>query len=64
MAELPNGALGWIPDDPVVLEEVWLPGTRFKGLTAAAITEPSALPPATGARVPKLSLQVPGLDVW
>lgn len=26
-------------DDPVVLEEVWLPGTLFKGLTATAITE-------------------------
>jgi len=25
--------------DPVVLEEVWLPGGLFKGLTAAAITE-------------------------
>ncbi len=25
--------------DPVVLEEVWLPGTLFKGLTAAAISE-------------------------
>ncbi|HXZ51366.1 MAG TPA: GntR family transcriptional regulator [Burkholderiales bacterium] len=25
--------------DPVVLEEVWLPGALFKGLTAAAITE-------------------------
>lgn len=26
-------------DDPVVLEEVWLPGTLFKGLTAAAVSE-------------------------
>jgi len=25
--------------DPVVLEEVWLPGTLFKGLTAAAVSE-------------------------
>lgn len=25
--------------DPVVLEEVWLPGTLFKGLTATAISE-------------------------
>ena len=25
--------------DPVVLEEVWLPGSLFKGLSAAAITE-------------------------
>ena len=25
--------------DPVILEETWLPGTLFKGLTAAAITE-------------------------
>jgi len=24
---------------PVLLEEVWLPGNRFKGVTAAAITE-------------------------
>lgn len=26
-------------EDPVVLEEVWLPGTVFKGLTAAAVSE-------------------------
>ncbi len=26
-------------NDPVVLEEVWLPGTLFKGLTAAAVSE-------------------------
>lgn len=25
--------------DPVVLEEVWLPGTLFKGLTAAAVSD-------------------------
>ena len=25
--------------DPVVLEEVWLPGTLFKGLTASAVSE-------------------------
>ena len=25
--------------DPVVLEEVWLPGTLFKGLTAASVSE-------------------------
>jgi GntR family transcriptional regulator len=25
--------------DPVVLEDVWLPGSLFKGLTAQAITE-------------------------